>query len=337
MPDDLVVCDPDDLLRFTREVLVRLGADETDAHDMAAQIVGSELSGHESHGLRRLPEYVKRVQQGYADAGARPAADLDRGALVRIDGGFGFGHIVMRDATRMAVERAKECGVAVVAVHRSEPAGRFVDFCEWAAERGVATLMFVNSAGGGQVVAPPGAIEARMSTNPIAAGIPRAESPHLVLDMATSTVAMGRVSEWRDRGEELPTDWADGDGLLRFLGGGKGFGLALVAEALAGALTTAGTVSADPAGDRQGVLIIAIDVDGIRPLSDFTAEVERFIDYVKDVPVAPDASGVRVPGESSAVTARERASGTPLQPFTWNRVLELAASLGVAPPSPSES
>ena len=129
-----VLANADDLLRFTAQVLQRLGTREADAQDMAAQIVGSELAGHESHGMRRLPEYVDRATSGHADPRAEITIEIDTGSLVRIDGHRGFGHLVVRDATRLAVERAKRHGIAGVAVRRSEWAGRFVDFVAWAAD-----------------------------------------------------------------------------------------------------------------------------------------------------------------------------------------------------------
>jgi LDH2 family malate/lactate/ureidoglycolate dehydrogenase len=327
-----VPVDADDLLRFTEQVLQRLGTRDADAHDMAVQIVDSELAGHESHGLRRLPEYVDRATAGHADPRAEITIEVDTGSLVRIDGNRGFGHLVLRDATRIAVERARSHGIAGVGVRRAEWAGRFVEFARMAADEGVATLLFANTSGGGQVAAPPGGLEARLSTNPIAFGIPRARGPHLVLDMATTAVAMGRVSEWRDRGERIPDDWANG-GVLQFLGGAKGFGLALVAEALAGVLGGAGTVSAEPGEDRQGVFLIAIDIARLRDLDEFTAEVDRVADYVKDVPLEPGAAPVRFPGEGSAATAaRRRAEGVPIQPFTWEQMSALGARYGVTLP-----
>ncbi|WP_353816576.1 Ldh family oxidoreductase [Agromyces sp. SYSU T00266] len=330
-----VLADSAELLRFTEEVLGRLGTRPADAHDMAVQIVDSELAGHESHGMRRLPEYVDRALAGHADPRAEVTVEVDTGALVRVDGNRGFGHLVLRDATRIAVERARVHGIAGVGVRRAEWAGRFVDFVDWAADHGVITLLFANASGSAQAVAPPGGLEPRLSTNPIAFGIPRAGGPNLVLDMATSAVAMGRVSEWRDRGEAIPEDWSS-DGVLQFLGGAKGFGLALVAEALAGALSGAGTVSPAPAEDHQGVFLIAIDVSRLRDPDDFAAEIGRVVDYVKNVPLEPGASTVRVPGEgSSATAARRRAAGAPVQAFTWARLSELAERLDV--PLPGET
>ena len=321
----------DDLVRFTEQILQRLGTPDADAHDMAVQIVNSELAGHESHGMRRLPEYVERAASGHADPRADITIEIDTGSLVRVNGNRGFGHLVVRDATRIAVERAKRHGIAGIAVRGSEWAGRFVDFVAWAADQRVATLLFANDSGSGQVVAPPGGLEPRLSTNPIAFGIPRASGAHLVLDMATSAVAMGRVSEWRDRGEQIPDEWVTG-GVLQFLGGVKGFGLALVAEALAGALSGAGTVSPDPSEDHQGVFLIAIDVARLRDLDEFAAEVDSVADYVKSAPIMPGAAPIRFPGEGTTATAaRRRVDGVPVQRFTWKQMSALAERFNVSP------
>lgn len=329
-------CSAGDLERFAASVLREIGTADDDAAFMAGVIVASDLSGHESHGLRRLPEYVRRWREGAAVPSARPVVEVDHGSVVRLDGRHGFGHVVVRDATDLAVERAGRHGIAAVAVRRSEAAGRFADFCERAAGLGVAILFFANDSGGGQDVAPPGATQRRLSTNPLAVGIPRETSPHLVLDMSTSVVASGRVAETRDRGEPLPAEWVTVDDALRPLGGVKGFGLALVVEALAGALTEAGTVRAEPEHEDQGVLVLALDVTRLRPLQEFTADVEGFIGYVRDVPLEPGAAPVRMPGESGAATARDRGErGVPVQPHTWARLIDLAREFGVPLPRTS--
>src|SRR3954447_8052181 len=300
---------------------------------MAGVIVDSDLAGHESHGMRRLAEYVQRWRDGKVVADARPRIDIDTGAVARLDGGSGFGQLVVRDATDLAVARAKEWGIAAIAVRRSSHAGRYADFCERAADRGVAILFFVNDAGAGQDVAPPGGLHPRLATNPIAAGIPRARTPHLVLDMSTSVVAAGRVAEWRDRREPIPPHWVNETGALRPVGGFKGFGLALVAEALAGALTGAGTVTSNPEHDDQGVLVIALDIARLRPLDDFATEVEQFISYVRDVPLEHGAPAIRMPGETANETTRRReAAGVPVREFTWAALHRLAVEFDVAPP-----
>jgi hydroxycarboxylate dehydrogenase B len=323
----------DDLERFGTELLVRAGAPRENAAWVASCVVASDLAGHESHGMRRIVEYTQRALDGTLDPAAIPVVVADGGATATVDGRQGLGHVSMRFVTAEVVARARAHGVAAVALRRSDHVGRLADFCELAAAQGIVMLCFVNDAGSFHDVAPPGGLEGRLSTNPIAAGVPRASSPHLVLDMATSVVARGRVSEWEDRGEPIPPEWVTSTGFLRPVGGVKGFGLALVAEALGGGLSGAGTVSATPAAEDQGVFAIGIDVTRFRPLADFTQEVEAFLGYVKDVPLEPGAEPVRAPGEAgAAMAARRRETGVPVQPFTWDRLAGLADRLGVPMP-----
>ena len=159
---------------------------------------------------------MQRWRDGKVVANAQPMIELDTGAVSPSGRRQWFRAAGQcRDATDLAVARAKEWGIAAIAVRRSSHAGRYADFCERAANLGVAILFFVNDAGAGKDVAPPGGLDPRLATNPIAIGIPRArELPHLVLDMSTSVVAAGRVAEWRDRGEPIPDDWVNETGAL---------------------------------------------------------------------------------------------------------------------------
>ena len=119
-------------------------------------IVASDLAGHESHGLRRLPEYVERARSGLLRPAERPEIELDLGALVRLDGRSAFGHVAMRDVTDLAIERARAHGIAGIALRNSSHAGRIADFCARGARAGVAILFWFNDSGGGRNVAPYG-------------------------------------------------------------------------------------------------------------------------------------------------------------------------------------
>lgn len=328
-----VLWPPAVLLKVALDLLVSVGVSHEDAAYIAASMVESDLAGHESHGMRRLPEYLARCAEGKTDPRAHGVVELDGGAVVRIDGQLGFGHVVMRDAAVLAVDRARANGVSVVAVRRSSHAGRFAGYCEWAASEGVIMLFFANNSGGAQEVAPPGGLHPRLATNPIAVGIPRAKSPHLVLDMSTSVVAAGRLAEWRDRGEVVPEEWLNEAGAMRSLGGVKGFGLSLMVEALAGVLTSSGSVSQEANRDDQGALIVALDPTRLRALPAFTAEVEHFIAYVRAVPLEKGADPVRMPGEAGAATAAERREhGIPVQDFTRRALVTLCDERGISLP-----
>ena len=162
----------------------------------------------------------------------------------------------MRDVTDLAIERARAHGIAGIALRNSSHAGRIADFCARGARGGVAILFWFNDSGGGQDVAPYGGDAARLATNPIGAGIPRASEPHLVLDMSTSVIARGRLDGVaRPRRADRSGTGSRPGGAIRPSGGYKGTGLALVAEALAGILTGSGSVSASPRVRRAGRLL----------------------------------------------------------------------------------
>jgi uncharacterized oxidoreductase len=317
---------------FVTRLLGALGMSGPDARGMAEIVVSSDLAGHESCGLRALPGYVEVWRQGRVDPAGRPFVDLDRGSLLRVDGGRAFGHVTFRYVTDLVVERARQHGVCGVAVRRTHHLGRVADFCDLAARQGVVTLFFLNCSGGGQVVAPYGGTDGRLATNPVAFGIPRSDpdGPHLVLDMATSAVAAAALAESRDRGRPDPAEWVTATGALRPAGGAKGFGLALVAEALAGSLAEAGVVRPDPDSEEQGGFVLGVDVGRLRQLEEFAADVDRAIEHVRDVPLEDAARPVRSPGEASAATAADRAAhGIPVQDHTLRRLRDLAADLGI--------
>ena len=325
--------DHEELFRFISQVLEAVGTPSAGAVEMANQMVASDLAGHESHGIRRLREYAYRARDGFVNPAAVPTIELDSGSLVSVDGQSNYGHLVMPFVTDLLIERARAHGIAAVTASNCDPAGRFADFCDHAANEGIAVFMFMNCSGGAIDVAPPGGAEARLATNPIAAGVPREGAPNLVMDMATSAVAKGRLADAQERGTEIGDDWLNQSGVLSPLGGVKGFALAVMAEALAGSLTSAGTVGPEKVEAQQGVLAIGIDIQKLRPLTDFTQDVAKFATHLKQTPLEPGAADIRMPGESTAInTVARLKSGITIHPVIWERVEELADAFSVALP-----
>ncbi|WP_347038394.1 Ldh family oxidoreductase [Glutamicibacter halophytocola] len=319
---------------FIERCMHAVGASTGDSAYMARHLIASELAGHPSHGLRRLPEYVDRSVAGITNAAAKSMIEKDRGALVAMNGQRTHGHFALRDATQLAVERAKEHGISAVAVRNSDFAGRFAPFCEDAAEQGVITLVFGNNNGSPQSVLPPGGTQPRLSTNPIAAGVPRAKAPHLVLDFATSEVASGRLHFEKDSTGSAPETWTGPGGHLKAFGGFKGFGLGLLVEALGGALTGSDTVSGRQSEEAQGTLIIALDVAQLRDLDDYTAQVEEFIAHVKSSELEPGARAIRAPGESApSPEAMAEDTEIRLNAVTTGHLHRIAQQLGIEPPA----
>ena len=324
-----------ELFRFISEVLQAVGTPAAGATEMANQMVASDLAGHESHGIRRLREYAYRARDGFVNPTAVPTIEQDSGSLVSVNGQTNYGHLVMPFATDLLIERARQHGIAAVTVKNCDPAGRFADFCDHAANEGIAVFMFMNVGGGAIDVAPPGGAEARIATNPIAAGVPREGAPNLVMDMATSAVAKGRLSDAQERGTEIESDWLNQSGVLVPLGGVKGFALSVIAEALAGTLSSAGTVGPEVADARQGVLAIGIDIQKLRPLAEFKSDVAKFATHLKQTPLEPGAPEIRMPGESTAINTKIRKeSGVTIHPVIWERLVELADNFSIKLPEP---
>jgi uncharacterized oxidoreductase len=194
--------------------------------------------------------------------------------------------------------------------------------------------MFFNLSGGYKAVAPPGGIEARIATNPLAAGVPQADGPNIVIDMATSAVAEGRLNDSKERNIEVDSDWVNKNGTLVSMGGVKGFALAVMIEALAGSLSGAGTVGNEVVDYRQGVFAIGIDIEKLRPLADFEADVTKFVEYLKDTPLEPGAGPITMPGERTAINKAKRLSnGIPIHNAIWAKLEVLAEELNVDLPS----
>ena len=319
-----------DLREFGSRLLAAAGASADAASATAAQLVAAELRGHGSHGVRLVPDYTERLRDGRLDGSAEPEIVEDSGSTVVVDAHAALGQVAGPWLATLAAARAREHGVAVVAVRRCGHLGRLFDLAEAMARAGAIGLVFANDAGRNAVVAPYGGSAPRLATNPLAVGIPRRQPPHLVLDMATSATSHGSILVNRDAGRVDAPDTTDGDVLLP-AAGAKGFGLALVTEILSGALTGAGHAGAEAAVDYQGILIVAIDIEHFVPRTDLIDRVEQVIARVKD-----GNPGVRVPGETGAAAEAAAAERVTVSATTWAKLSALAAENGIEIPPTEE-
>lgn len=317
-------------VRFARDVAERMGARAADAERVAELLVRAEVGGHPSHGLRRLVQYAEGWREGTIAPSAQAEVVRDEGATLTVDGRHALGQVVCTLAADLAAARALEHGVAAVAVRHSGHCGRLADYADRACEHGVALLAFANDSGAEQTVAPPGGLAARLSTNPLAAGIPRLRPPHLVIDLATSVAAFGKVRVLQDAGRPVPEAWMR-EGLLQPLGGAKGFALALLVEALAGVVSGAGAVSADPGPDDQGLFLLAFDPARFGPPDDIAERLEAMLAYVLDVPRTQGADPLRVPGSGLPALPLDPGARFAVAPPLAERLAALARELGAAP------
>jgi uncharacterized oxidoreductase len=316
------------------QLLAALGADGPAATETIEHLLLAEDAGHPSHGLRMLRSIAEAVEQGHLDPAATPVVEMVSGSVARIDGRLGLGPPIGRFATAEAVRLAKIHGTSAVAVRAAGHMGRLAPYAELAAARGCVLFVCANDGGANQHVVPAGGQEGRLSTNPIAFGIPRRTPPHLVVDMATSAYAHGTLDALGEAGRPSPDDalLAGGDGLLLPLGGHKGFALGLVVEALAGALTGAGVVSAVEPPESQGALMVAIDVAAFGSPKRATQDVEAAIAWVR-TSASLDGKPIRIPGENRTGSAGGKVA---IASRLWDLLVELSDRLGVRPPDPQE-
>jgi uncharacterized oxidoreductase len=332
-------------------VLVRgFGSAPAEVDAVVANLVEANLTGHDSHGVGMLPRYVDAFLEGELVPNARVELVHDAGTLLRLDGAKGFGQVIGAQAMALGVERARAHGQCIVALGRSHHLGRIGAWAEACAAAGLVSIHFVNVISRG-IVAPHGGADARFGTNPVCIGVPVAGRAPVILDFATSEIAQGKARVAHNRGVAVPegslidaqgrpsTDprWAvvPPFGALLTFGAHKGYGLALVAELLGGALA-AGTTQRDAASDKRrvwnGMFSVIVDPSALGDAAAFAHEAAAFVDWVKASPPREGFDAVRVAGEpEAAMRLRRRAEGIPMDDTTWDEILAAAKKLGVDP------
>ena len=331
-----------------RLVVAGFGSSEAEVEAVAGNLIDANLTGHDSHGIGMLPRYA----EAYLEGGLQPNAHVrvlhDGGALLRLDGGAGFGQVIGQEAISLGIERARRHGTAIVALGNSHHLGRIGAWAEQAAAAGLVSLHFVNVIAR-PIVAPFGGAKAGFGTNPFTAGVPLAGRPPLILDFATSMIAQGKTRVAFNKGEPVPegcliddqgrpsndprwTNVAPWGAILTF-GAHKGYGLAVLSELLGGALA-AGLVGHREDGSKKrvlnGMLSVLVDPAALGDRAAFEREAEAFVASLHAVPPAPGTERVLVAGDPErAQRAKRSAEGVPVDAATWEQILRAASSLGV--------
>ncbi|HEU5430144.1 MAG TPA: Ldh family oxidoreductase, partial [Thermomicrobiales bacterium] len=202
--NDTVVCDPEALQTFAGRILAGAGTPDDIAAVVAEDLVDANLAGHDSHGVIRVPQYVKAIADGEIRPTGRATAVADRGATAVVSGEWGFGQASGRFASDLAVERAHCYGVAAVALIRCNHLGRIGAFMERISAGGCVGMMWVGGIGGAHQAVPFGGAKPAYGANPLAAGVPLPSGDPFILDIATTAVAGGKVMVAYDRGEPVP-------------------------------------------------------------------------------------------------------------------------------------
>jgi LDH2 family malate/lactate/ureidoglycolate dehydrogenase len=336
--------DPQRLTQFGSAVLRALGVPAGDADLVAQSLVQADLWGHQSHGVMRLPWYVRRLQSGAMHALTNPTLEVDAGAVAVIDGRDGVGQVVAHRAARESIERAQRHGVAAVAVRNSNHFGTAMYFSLMGPAHGCIMLVATNAS---PAMAPWGGREKRVGTNPWSISAPAGRHPPLVLDVANTAVARGKIYLARQHGESIPAGWAinvAGEpttdaaealaGLILPMAGHKGYGIAVMMDVLAGVLSASSfgeDVSGPYQADRRsgcGHLMVALDIKAFIPPAQFDQRVELMIARLKATPPAAGATEVLVPGEPEARCAADnRQRGLELPAQTRNDLQALGREL----------
>lgn len=340
----------DKLTDLAAAIVAHGGAAAEEAREVAHHLVAANLTGHDSHGVGMLPAYMAGVKAGQLRPGAGIEVEQDRGPFLLIDGGQGFGQVIARQAMELGIARARELGVAVVGLKNSYHIGRIGGWGEMCAAAGFISIHYVNVQSANSVVAPFGGSDARFSTNPYCTALPAtAGGPPIILDMATSKVAAGKVRVAYNKGVEVPPDslidhqgnptndpavmFTEPKGAMRSMGLHKGYGLAVICDILAGAFTGGGTFGPEhvtPNRIINNMLTVIIDPDAFGQGAAFEAEIDKFTAWVKASPPAPGVDAVMVPGDPERKARAERlAHGVPVDERTWEQLLETADLVGL--------
>ena len=299
---------PAHLHALTRNVLVAAGTPNHIADTVTGILVNANLVGHDSHGILRIPAYLSRITDGALQPDAEPLILQEGPSQVSIDGQKGFGHYLAHCGLTMAIEKAKQHDVCCVSLTNNGHIGRLGEYAEIAAQAGCIAIVTtgVGSAEGGAVV-PFGGAQGRLSTNPIAVGIPTGDAIPFVLDFATSIVAEGKLQVARSKQADVPAgfivdkdgnpttrtlDFYEGGFLLPF-GSHKGYALSLLVCLLGG---LSGTFKAETA-EMSGVFIQVINVAGFTSLENYQQNARAFLDGMKATPPGPGFEEVLVPGD----------------------------------------
>ena len=311
---------------------------------MGESLVASDLRGVDSHGVQLAPFYLAQVVAGRVDAEARGRVDSEAGALMRYDGRNGLGQVVASQATRHAVRMAREHGMGLVVTRESNHFGAAAWWAQAMSAQGMLGIVMCNAS---SIVAPWQAREPVWGTNPICVSVP---GGGWLLDMATTTVAMGKIYKaGGNKQAEIPAGWAmDRDGvpttstqealrgMLMPLGGYKGSGLAMMVEILCGVLsggavgTGLGGLRVTSRPFRVSQFFLAIDIERLMPRAEFDERMKHLIDMVKSPKPAVGYDEVLVAGEPEwRAEAERREHGVPVDEPLWNSLQDWAQRLGV--------
>jgi L-2-hydroxycarboxylate dehydrogenase (NAD+) len=334
---------------FIANVLQANKVPGTDAKVIAQLMVKSDLVGADGHGIFRLPAYVKRIRAGGFNLNPNIHVEREKGATALINGDNAFGHLVMNRAVDLAIEKVKQHSVCWVGSHFGNHSGAASVYVRRLAEQGYIGIYM--AVGNANHMAPWGGIDLLLSTNPIAIAVPAGDHPTVLLDIATTVAAYGKVKVAAQKGESIPDTWMidrqgqpitdpqkSSEGSLLPIGGYKGYGLAVMIGLLAGTLNNAAvgkdTIDFNAHHDlitNTGQTIIAVDPSAFGNREEFVQRVITLVNDLKASSTLPGVNQIRVPGDGAAKSMAQRLKqGIPIAPELKAALNQCAKECGIA-------
>ncbi|MEM0057900.1 MAG: Ldh family oxidoreductase [Candidatus Bathyarchaeia archaeon] len=339
----------EDLLGFCMNILKRVGVSEENSRIVADSLVMANLRGVDSHGVARLPTYVERVLRGYINPNGLIEIVKEHGATALIDAHNNFGQVAAMHAVNLAAEKVKMYGVSCVGVRNANHFGMAAYYALKLAEKGLISIILSN---GPPAIAPWGGKRPMLGTNPLCIGFPALNRDSIILDMAVSAVARGKIRLAALKGERIPEGWAFDEngnpttdpvaalrGTLAPIGGPKGYGLALAIDILCGLITGSSYLQnvkalddfSGPSG--TGFFIEAINVEAFIPRREYEEKIAEYVKMVKGCPKREGTSEIYLPGEIEKREMERRIKeGIPLDSEVLSELKKLAERFDVKSP-----
>jgi uncharacterized oxidoreductase len=332
------------LRRTVERIFAAAGCAAAEASCVAGHLVDANLCGHDSHGVIRVARYLGYMREDKIRPGGQATVVFESDTVAVIDGNMGFGQVVGEQAMDLLAAKARKSGLAMTTIRNSGHVGRLGGWAERLARDGLVSWHFVNTTGIGMWAAPFGGTDRRLSVNPLSICVPVDGRHPILLDMSSTVVAEGKVAIARNKGVPLPpgaiidkagnpsTDPNDlyAGGALLTMAEHKGYALNVMIDLLAGALSGGGCTAPGATSLVNTMTSIAVDPAPFTDRDAYLAEIKRYAEWVTGSPPRQAGGRVQMPGDFEHETRRERdRKGIPLDPATWDQIVESAASVGL--------
>lgn len=338
-----------DVEQFVADLFTAAGISALASKRIASALTEADMSGRASHGVLQSDAYLARLMAGSMSTREEPEIVSENGAALVVDAHAMQGHLAAEAAVKLGIKKAREIGVAAVAVRNCNHIGVAGRYARIAAESQCIGIAMCNSK---SVMAAPGGAEELMGTNPLAVGLPTQQGPAIVFDMATTAGTVGKIRQALAHEEQIPADWAtdrDGNpttdpeiainGILLPMSGYKGFGLAFMIDLLVGLLSSGGwgphvnSMRGDlTTPSNSSNLFILLDIEHFRPIGGFLEEAHEAAERVRNSRKAEGTDQLFTPGERSAQTLAQANGQMKLAAATAKTLAKRANALGVDVP-----